>query len=546
MKHEAEQGSSHSSDVLNSPERPLAGKIAVVTGGSRDVGRGIVEALAAEGVTVIFSYNNKTRRANEVLASVRQNGGNAFAIQGDTSTPEGRDAFFTSASEISGNRLDFLVFSASGQSESLNQDSSNDFLGKFLPQMSKGGTVVQLQSVPSHVIEPLRGSHSLGAYDNVAINKNKNLHLLRRRIPEMEDRGIRFLVVCPPIVSDTNNVRFANSRDATAEAQHNLVTDRLGLPRSITSKQVGDRIVQLFRDPDVKTGHMEFFNGAQDVLTPLENIYGTSAIYVNTLRKIEDTDNPMSSLDRIGHVIISQEQVLRPNEPEMLDDIVRVHGALEGIVRITPDHAVGHFTTESGLPQVLPGHKQIRAAVDMITLIQERSRKIRGNLRIAGFESAEFSSIVTADGKTRLAIYANKYKDGSYDVEIININTGKTTASVKGLRVRPETEAEKTTLLEDQIIEGAAQAVGTSQVDGSEMKIPLLIRVGRTRFVPGEIRGGEGIAYHITYEKGHKKSVKGSVAVYSEGRIVGTVGNIEAVLVSEKSARRLITHDLLR
>lgn len=537
----AEQSTSNGPDILNSPDRPLAGRVAIVTGGSRDVGRGIVEALAAEDVTVIFSYHNKLKRANDVLTSVNGMGGTAYAIQGDTSTPEGRDAFFASASELSGGKLDFLILSGSGQTEALNQDSSRDFLDKFLPQMSEGGTVIQLQSVPSHVMEPLRGSHSLGEYDNVAINKNKNLRILRERIPEMEERGVRFLVVCPPIVSDTNNVRFANSRDATAEAQHNDVTDRLGLPRSVTSRQVGDRIIQLIKNPDIKTGHMEFFNGTIDVLTPLESVYGTSAIYVNTLQKVDDTDNPLSSIDHIGRAIISLEQATRPNELEMKIDINRRHGAREGIVRISPDHALGHFTKESELPQILPGHKQIRAAVEMITEIQRRNGKADGKLRVVGFESAEFSNIIKADGKTNLSINLIRYKDGSYDVEILNISTGITTATIKGLRVRPEAESDQGTLLEDQIIEGAAQTVGISQADGNKMKMPLLTRIGKTQFVSGEIKGGEGIAYHTRSKKDEKRGIKGSVTVYSEGRIIGAISDIEAVLVSKDTATRVLS-----
>lgn len=537
----AELSIPHGPDALRSPDRPLAGKFAVVTGGSRDVGRGIVEALASEGVTVIFSYNNKTKRAYDVIKSVEGAGGTAFAIPGDTSTSEGRGAFFATASMISRGKLDFLILSASGQTEALNQDSSGDFLDKFLPQMDEGGTVVQLQSVPSHAMEQLKGSHSLGEYDNVAINKNKNLRLMRKRIPEMQKRGIRFMVVCPPIVSDTNNVRFANSRDATAEAQHNDVTDRLGLPRSVTSRQVGNRVVQLLRNPDIESGHIEFFNVAKDALTPLESVYGTSAIYVNTLTEVEDTDNPLSSVDHIGHAIISREQATRPSEPEMIDGI-RLSTPPRGLLRVTQEHARGYFSKESELPLILPGHKQIRAAIDTIAAIERRQGR-DGIIKLQEFEGATFSKIVPADGKTVLEINPVLRPDGAYDVDILDAITGERISSILGLKVRPATEADNDSLFEDQIIEGAAQAVGILQADGSEMKMPLLTRIGRTQFVAEGIKGGEGISYHTSSKKDEKRGVQGSVAIYSEGRIIGTIDKIEAVLVSKNLASRLLTHN---
>lgn len=65
-------------------QKPLAGKVALVTGGSRSIGAAIVKRLAADGAAVGFTYSSSPSKANEVARGIEAAGGRAFAIHADS------------------------------------------------------------------------------------------------------------------------------------------------------------------------------------------------------------------------------------------------------------------------------------------------------------------------------------------------------------------------------------------------------------------------------------------------------------------------------
>lgn len=89
----------------------LTDKIAVVTGASRGIGRGIALELAKRGASVIVNYNASASTANEVVEEIKSLNGEATAVQADVSTEDGANALIKAAVDTYG-KIDILINNA--------------------------------------------------------------------------------------------------------------------------------------------------------------------------------------------------------------------------------------------------------------------------------------------------------------------------------------------------------------------------------------------------------------------------------------------------
>jgi 3-oxoacyl-[acyl-carrier protein] reductase len=89
----------------------LAGKIALVTGGSRGLGRGIAEGFAAEGAKLVVNYLKDEKAANAVVEAIKSGGGEAIAVRADIGEVEDVTRMVDSAVKQFGT-VDILVNNA--------------------------------------------------------------------------------------------------------------------------------------------------------------------------------------------------------------------------------------------------------------------------------------------------------------------------------------------------------------------------------------------------------------------------------------------------
>src|SRR5881394_1662155 len=90
---------------------PLAGKMGLVIGGSRGIGRAIVERFTADGAAVAFSYMQREQAAKDLAQAVAGRGGRAMPIRADMASPNEIRALFDAAEKELGG-LDIVVVNA--------------------------------------------------------------------------------------------------------------------------------------------------------------------------------------------------------------------------------------------------------------------------------------------------------------------------------------------------------------------------------------------------------------------------------------------------
>lgn len=116
---------------------PLTGKTAVVTGGSRGIGRAVVRRLAGDGASVVFSFVRDRSAAEDVVAGVRRAGGRAFAVQADQGKSDELRFLFTEADRILGG-LDILVLNAAAVRRAKIIDMAEDDYDRIMAVNAKG------------------------------------------------------------------------------------------------------------------------------------------------------------------------------------------------------------------------------------------------------------------------------------------------------------------------------------------------------------------------------------------------------------------------
>jgi 3-oxoacyl-[acyl-carrier protein] reductase len=113
------------------------GRVAVVTGGGRGIGRAIAVRLAREGADVAVSYRSNDAAAEETAGKVREAGRNAELIKGDISSPADVEALFKGVAGVFG-RLDVLVNNAGITRDNLMMRMKEDEFDEVLRTNLKG------------------------------------------------------------------------------------------------------------------------------------------------------------------------------------------------------------------------------------------------------------------------------------------------------------------------------------------------------------------------------------------------------------------------
>jgi 3-oxoacyl-[acyl-carrier protein] reductase len=218
----------------------FSGKTAVVTGGSRGIGRATAIRLAENGARVVVHYGANERSAKDVVETILSNGGRAAAVGADLTLPDGADRLAAAVREICIERVDILVTSAGVVEPSLLEEQTVEgfdrhfavnvrgsyfVLQRLLPLMTEGASVIFLSSAAWRI-----AFTGLSAYSATkgAINA-----MTANLANELGPRGIRVNAVSPGSI-DTDMGRLTlGTEEGRSAAMGMQALKRIGKPDDV-------------------------------------------------------------------------------------------------------------------------------------------------------------------------------------------------------------------------------------------------------------------------------------------------------------------------
>lgn len=229
----------------------LKGKVAIVTGGSRDIGKAISLNLAAAGAKVIVNYCNSESQGQETVDEITAAGGTAVAVGGDMTKVADVENLVAESVEAFGPRIDILVNVVGGlvarKSLAEMDEDFFDFVMKLnvnstfltmknvVPMMTDGGSVVNLSSLAGRD----GGGPGASAY---ATAKGAVMTFTRGMAKELGPQNIRVNCVCPGMISTTFHDSF------TKDAVRKNVAAATPLRREGNANEVADLVTYLASD----------------------------------------------------------------------------------------------------------------------------------------------------------------------------------------------------------------------------------------------------------------------------------------------------------
>ena len=231
---------------MTTPNKKLAGKVAVVTGASKGIGAAIAKQLGAEGAAVVINYASSKTGADNVGREVTSNGGKAIAVQGDMSKKADIELLFAEAKRVFGT-IDILVNNAgiyefapleAITEEHFHKQINVNVLGPILATQAavkvfgpSGGSIVNISSIVSSMAVPNAAVYSAtkGAVDALTRSLSK----------ELGSRKIRVNAINPGMV-ETEGVHAAGiaGSDTQKQVEAQASLGRIGQPQDIASAAV--------------------------------------------------------------------------------------------------------------------------------------------------------------------------------------------------------------------------------------------------------------------------------------------------------------------
>lgn len=226
----------------------MSNKIALVTGGSRGLGRDMAINLAKKGLDVVITYHTNKEAANEVISQIESNGQKAIALQLDVTDLSGYDSFINSLassmnSTFGTDKIDFLInnggFIYYIPYSVTNEEQFDDLLNvhfkgpffltqKLLGNINNNGGIVNVSTGLTRFTTP--------GFATYAAMKGAMETLTKYQAKELGERGIRVNIIAPgPIETDVMGGAVRDNKEMNAYLASQTALGRVGLPDDVGS-----------------------------------------------------------------------------------------------------------------------------------------------------------------------------------------------------------------------------------------------------------------------------------------------------------------------
>lgn len=226
----------------------LKNKVAIVTGGARDIGRAISCQLAREGAKVVINYFDSEEAANETLSMIESEGGEGLVVYGDMTKMADTNSLVEKAKEAYGEEIHILVNVAGGlvgrkKIVEMDEDFFDfvvdlNFKSVYLatkavvPFMPEGSSIVNFSSLAARD----GGGPGASAY---AAAKGAVMTYTRSMAKELGPQGIRVNALAPGVISTTFHDTFS-----TPQVRANI-SNATALRREGAAQEVADLVAYL-------------------------------------------------------------------------------------------------------------------------------------------------------------------------------------------------------------------------------------------------------------------------------------------------------------
>ena len=243
----------------------LEGKVAIVAGGARDIGRAVSVKLAAEGAKVVVNFYNNKEEGEATVKAIETAGGTAIAVGGDMTKQSDVESLVSEARKAFGDSIDILVNVVGGlvARKTLDEMDEAFFEGviklnltstflttKFVaPHMGDGSSIVNFASLAGRD----GGGPGASAY---ACSKGAVMTFTRAMAKELGPRNIRVNCLCPGMIATTFHDTF------TKDAVRTNVAGATPLRREGDASECADLVAYLASDESsFLTGNSVDING---------------------------------------------------------------------------------------------------------------------------------------------------------------------------------------------------------------------------------------------------------------------------------------------